>query len=40
MRRQPVEAFLASLKAKPTALLERLVSSNLIDGVTSGAAES
>ena len=40
MRRQPVEAFLASLRAKPTTLLERLMSSNLIDGVTSGAAES
>ena len=38
MRRQPVEAFLASLRARPTTLLERLMSSNLIDGVTSGAA--
>jgi allophanate hydrolase subunit 2 len=40
MRRQPVEAFLASLRAKPTTLLERLMSSNLVDGVTSGAVES
>jgi hypothetical protein len=40
MRRQPVEAFLAGLRAKPTTLLERFMSSNVIDGVTSGAAES
>jgi allophanate hydrolase len=40
VRRQQVEAFLASLRANPTTLLERLMSSNLIDGVTSGAAES
>jgi biotin-dependent carboxylase-like uncharacterized protein len=40
MRRQHVEAFLTSLRANPTTFLERLMSSNLIDGVTSGAAES
>ena len=40
MRRQHVEAFLTSLRANPTTFLERLMSSNLIDGVTSGAAVS
>jgi biotin-dependent carboxylase-like uncharacterized protein len=40
IRRQHVETFLASLRAKPTKLLDRLMSSNLIDGVTSGESES
>jgi allophanate hydrolase len=38
-RREQVAVFLASLRAKPTTLLHRLMSVNLIDGVTSGAAE-
>ena len=38
--RQQVAVFLASLRAKPTTLLHRLMSVNLIDGVTGGAAEA
>ena len=39
-RREQVAVFLASLRAKPTTLLHRLMSVNLIDGVTGGAAEA
>jgi hypothetical protein len=39
-RREPVAVFLASLRAKPTTLLHRLMSVNLIDGVTGGPAEA
>jgi biotin-dependent carboxylase-like uncharacterized protein len=39
-RREQVAVFLASLRAKPTTLLHRLMSINLIDGVMSGAAEA
>ena len=39
-RREHVATFLASLRAKPTTLLHRLMSVNLIDGVTSGAPEA
>lgn len=39
-RREHVATFLASLRAKPMTLLHRLMSVNLIDGVTSGAPEA
>jgi allophanate hydrolase len=39
-RREHLATFLASLRAEPTTLLHRLMSVNLIDGVTSGAPEA
>ena len=39
-RREQVAVFLASLRAKPTTLLHRLMSVNLIDGVTTGTVEA
>jgi allophanate hydrolase len=39
-RREQVAVFLASLRAKPTTLLHRLMSVNLIDGMTSGTVEA
>ena len=39
-RREHLATFLASLRAKPMTLLHRLMSVNLIDGVTSGAPEA
>jgi biotin-dependent carboxylase-like uncharacterized protein len=39
-RRKHLATFLESLRAEPTTLLRRLMSVNLIDGVTSGAPEA
>jgi allophanate hydrolase subunit 2 len=39
-RREQGAVFLSNLRAKPTTLLHRLMTVNLIDGVRSGAAEA